>query len=230
MSSPVSRPRAALSSARVVETAIDLADDAREPPTMRRLAESLEVTPMALYKHLANREQLIDAMVDRVVADIPPPSEADGWRPVLRSRILSARGVMRRHAWAQAAIESRTAASPVVLAYMDGLMAIMFSGGLSADLVHHAMHALSTRMWGFTRDVLPMPPTPDDPAERARALAAFAERYPAIIRMATTAPHADAGCDADAEFAFALDLILDGIERLHESGWASTRGASQPIA
>lgn len=102
---------------------------------------------------------------------------------------------------------------------MNALMAMMFSGGLSADLVHHAMHALSVRMWGFTRDALPMPTPPADPTERARVMTEFAEAYPAIISMATHATHAGAECDEDAEFDFALDLILDGVDRLHQQGW-----------
>lgn len=188
---------------------------------MRRLADALGVTPMALYKHVDNREQLIDLMVDAIIDAIPAPSAERNWQNRLRSRILGARATMAQHAWAQGAIESRTQASPLVLDYMDSLMAIMLDGGLSADLVHHAMHALSTRMWGFTRDVLPTPATPEEPEAREAALAGFAQRYPAIVRMATTAPNAGDGCDADAEFRFALDLLLDGFERLHATGWKS---------
>ena len=249
---PASRPP--LDRTQVVEAAIRLADeDGIEPPSMRRLADALGVTPMALYKHVANREQLIDAMVDHVVAEIdvepapsaatraagadpllrearvvasPPSMDAErsratdaDWSRVVRSRIMSARAALTRHPWAQTAIETRTSASPVVLAHMDALMAAMFAGGLSADLVHHGMHALSTRMWGFNRDVLPTPAVPDDPAERARAYETFADDYPAIVQMATQAHRTGPECDADAEFAFALDLLLDGIERRYASGW-----------
>lgn len=218
----------------VVSTAIALAD-ARglEATTMRGLADVLRVTPMALYKHVAHREQLIDEMVDHVVGAIAEPpddaaaadtertADAEDWRAHVRRRVLAARRVLRTHPWAQNAIETRTTASPVVLAYMDALMSAMFAGGLSADLVHHAMHALSTRMWGFTRDVMPTPTVPDDPAERAAALDAFMTAYPAIARMMTTAPHAGQACDDDEEFAFALDLLLDGVQRRHEEGWTS---------
>lgn len=203
-------------------TAVELADrDGLDGLSMRRLADDLGVTPMAIYKHLEGRDRLLDAMVDRVVADIAPVSADGFWKADVRGRILAARAATRRHAWMQSAIESRAAAGPAVLAHMDALMASMFAGGLSADLVHHAMHALSTRMWGFTRDVLPTPTAPVDPAAREAALAAFAEHYPAIVRMATTAPDAGESCDTDAEFVFALDLLLDGVERLHASGWSS---------
>ena len=104
---------------------------------------------------------------------------------------------------------------------LNALMRAMFDGGLSADLVHHGMHALSTRMWGFTRDVMPMPTAPADPAARAAAISAFFTAYPSIGRMSTTAPHAGDGCDDDAEFAFALDLLLEGLAARHASGWTS---------
>lgn len=207
---------------RVVRAAFALADEAGlAGVSMRRLADSLGVTPMALYKHVAGREEILDLMVDELVERIDVDSPEVEWKRRLRARILAAREAMSTHAWAQEAIETRAQATPQVLAYMDGLMSIMFEGGFSADLVHHAMHALSTRMWGFTRDVLPMPVAPEDPAERTEAFAAFARSYPSIARMASTSPHAGGDCDDDAEFAFALDLLLDGFERLHSAGWTS---------
>jgi len=187
---------------------------------MRRVAELLDVTPMALYKHVANRSQLVDEMLDRALAGIADPAQGLEWCEAVRTRILAARALLSSHGWARDAIESRPLATPRVLTHMDGLMSAMFAGGLSPDLVHHAMHALSTRMWGFTREVMPMPELPADPQARAQAMAEYATAYPAIIRMATAASHAGATCDEDAEFAFALDLLLDGIARLHEQGWS----------
>lgn len=214
--------RTPLDRRRIVDAAIALADrDGLDATSMRRVAESLGVTPMALYKYVDGREQLLDEMVDRLIEAVDEPAGNGPWREVLRTRILATRAALAAHPWAQDAVESRTLASPRVLAYMDSLMAVMFAGGLSADLVHHAMHALSTRMWGFTRDVMPTPRLPEAPDERARAMAAYATAYPAIVRMATTAPHADLGCDDDAEFEFALDLLLDGVERHHRAGWGS---------
>lgn len=219
MSTVVTRP--SLDRTRVLDAAVALADETGlDAMSMRRLADGLGVTPMALYKHVAHREELVDGMVERIVATIAAPQDGQTWKQALRTRILSARDVMTRHPWAQAAVETRTTAGPAVLGYMDSLMGLMFDGGLSADLVHHAMHALSTRMWGLTRDVLPTPTLPADPDDRARAMAGFADTYPAIVRMATTAQHAGAGCDADAEFAFALDILLDAFERMHADGWS----------
>ncbi|WP_438354544.1 TetR/AcrR family transcriptional regulator [Microbacterium sp. CJ88] len=208
---------------RVLDAAVALADATTlEATSMRRLAETLGVTPMALYKHVADREELIDGMVDVVVAEIEariaddagsaasaPPAD---WRAAVRGRILTARAVILQHAWAQEAIVTRTRSSVAVLSYMDALIGILRAGGLPIDLVHNAMHALSTRMWGFTREVFPTPQLPADPAERAATLAEFARVYPNIVHMADAVSHAG-GCDDEAEFAFALDLLLDGFAR-----------------
>jgi AcrR family transcriptional regulator len=225
VSSEHSGERRRLDRATVVDAAIEYAD-ARglDALSMRRLAESVGVSAMALYKHVSSREELLDAMVEQVVERIPPSEAGEAWVEALRARILAARDALGRHPWAQSAIETRATAGPAVLGYMDDLMGIMFAGGCSADLVHHAMHALSTRMWGFTRDVLPTPTMPADPDQYAQALAAYQQQYPAIVRMASSASGAGAGCDADAEFAFALDIMVESFERLRVAGWSSDAG------
>lgn len=218
----MSSRKASLDRDRVLDAAITLADRVGlEGLSMRRLAETVGVTPMALYKHVSNREDLIDTMVERIVSAFRVSDGDTDWKREVRARILAARAVTTRHTWWRTAVETRTMAGPAVLSHMNALMEAMFHGGFSPDLVHHAMHALSTRMWGFTRDVMPTPTLPADPEARDAALSAYAEAYPAIVRMAATASHAGAACDEDAEFLFALDILLDGFERLHERGWRS---------
>ena len=112
-------------------------------------------------------------MLDHVLALLPEPGDQEGWRPQVRARILACRSLLGRHPWMREAIETRTLATPQALGHMDALMAAMFDGGLSADLVHDAMHTLSTRMWGFTREAMPTPRVPDDPGEREQAIAEF---------------------------------------------------------
>lgn len=193
--------------------AVALADEVGlEQTSMRRLAESLGVTPMALYKHVADREELIDGMVDVVVAEIVDAPPTRGWQAAVRGRILSSRAAVLRHPWARDAIETRTSSSPIVLRHMDALIGMLRAGGFSQELVHNSMHALSTRMWGFTRDVFPTPRLPAEPAERDAMLAHFSAEYPHIVAMASAVESAG-GCDEEAEFAFALDLMLDGFER-----------------
>jgi AcrR family transcriptional regulator len=221
--------RAPLSRDRVLRAAVALADDAGiDSVSMRRLAQELGVVPMALYKHVANKDELLDGMVDVIVGEIDPPAHGADWKDAIRQRILSARRSLLRHRWASQVVETRPHATPVVLDYMDSLIGMFRAGGFSVDLTHHVMHALGTRMWGFTQEVFPTPAPPADPAERAAMFDGFAARYPHIIEMATASAHDEesavgGGCDDQFEFEFALDLLLDGFDRLHRQGWSSRR-------
>ena len=223
----VQPPRPPLSRERVLGAAVALADEAGiHAVSMRRLAQDLGVVPMALYKHVANKEELLDGMVDVIVGEIDPPADGADWKDAIRRRILSARQSLLRHPWASQVVETRPHATPVVLDYMDSLIGMFRAGGFSVDLTHHVMHALGTRMWGFTQEVFPTPAPPADPEQRAAMFGRFAERYPHIIEMATASAHDQAsavggGCDDQFEFEFALDLLLDGFDRLHRQGWSS---------
>ena len=194
---------------------------------MRHLALELGVVPMAIYKHVANKEELLDEMIDAMVREIEPLLEGADWKSTVRHRILWARQALLRHPWAPHVIESRTHASPIVLDYMDSLIGIFLNAGFSADLTHYAMHAIGSRMWGFIQEVFPTPSQPADPESLAAMFAEYSVRYPHIIQMALAASHGNAssivaGCDDQIEFEFALDVLLDGFERLHEEGWSST--------
>ncbi|WP_354639285.1 TetR/AcrR family transcriptional regulator [Kitasatospora camelliae] len=219
--------RTPLSRERVLRAAVAFADRGGiEALSMRGLAQELDVVPMALYKHVANKEQLLDGMVDMIVGEIAPADGGDGWKAAVRGRVLSARAVLLRHPWAPRVIESRTAPTPGVLGYLDSVIGMLRAGGLSADLAHHAMHALGSRVWGFTQELFPSPPVAD-PQDRAEALGALSAHYPNIAEIVAARPHepgsvVGGGCDDRFEFEFALDLLLDGIERLHRSAWSST--------
>jgi AcrR family transcriptional regulator len=219
---------------RVLETAVRLADQIGiEALSMRRLAQELDVVPMALYKHVQNKEELLDGMVEVIVREIDPPVPDTDWKSAVRQRVLSARRALQRHPWARQAIESRITKTPAVLEYMDSFTGMFLAGGFSPDLAHHVMHAIGGRMWGFTQELFDdsagpateaAPPPP--PEAQAAMMAQMAERYPNIVTIATIAPHDEAsvvghGCDDQFEFEFALDLLLDGFERLHEQGWSS---------
>jgi len=224
-----SRPgttRAALSKDRVLRAAVSLADEGGIAAlTMRRLARELEVEAMSLYHHVADKDQVLDGMVDVVVGEITAgvrdggaSSDGAGWKAAVRHRILAARQVLLRHPWAPGVIESRTTMSPTVLRYFDSLTGLLLGGGLSADLAHHALHALGSRALGFSQELF-------DPAagagdESERMLEDYADRLPNLVGMLTEIAHDDPDntlgwCDDQAEFEFALDLILDGLERLN---------------
>jgi hypothetical protein len=117
---------------------------------------------------------------------------------------------------------------------MDSLAGGFRAGGFSADLTHHVMHALGNRIWGFSPELFDEPEgeTPQTLSPEALEAMAreFAEKYPNILAIATAATDGDlsrvgAGCDEQFEFEFALDLLLDGAERLHRQGWNSARAS-----
>lgn len=227
--------RRPLSKDRVLRTAVTLADEAGiDAVSMRNLARRLDVVPMALYKHVANKEELLDGMVEVVVGEIDPPGEGSDWRSAIRLRVLSARRALLRHAWAPAVIESRSNLTPAVLDYMESIIGIFRKGGFSVDLTHHVMHALGSRMWGFTQELFPSPPEPDAAVQEAM-MREMASRYPNIIAIASSGPHDESsivgpGCDDQFEFEFALDVLLDGFERLHRQGWTSADGSPSTLA
>ncbi|MGV9979432.1 TetR/AcrR family transcriptional regulator [Micromonospora wenchangensis] len=224
--------RTPLNRDRILRAAVTLADGAGiDSLSMRNLAQELGVVPMALYKHVANKDELLDGMIDVVVGEIEPLTPGVGWQPAIRRRVLSARQVLRRHPWASLAIESRSTATPAVLGYLDSMIGALRAGGLSADLTHHVMHALGSRILGFSQELFDAsrqagrtgPTTPAPPAPLPPEVAA---RFPHVAEIATAAAHdtgtvVGAGCDDQFEFEFALDLLLDGIERLRAQGWTS---------
>jgi AcrR family transcriptional regulator len=219
--------RAPLSRDRVLRAAVALADDAGiESLNMRRLAQELGVVPMALYKHVANKDQLLDGMVDVIVGEIQPPVHGADWKSAVRQRILAARRALLRHPWASRVIESRATPTPAVLEYMDSVIGMFRAGGFSVDLTHHVMHALGSRVLGFTQELFDNPPAVD-PQMQAAMLRELAGKYPYVAEMAVAAAHEEdsvvgSGCDDQFEFEFALDILLDGFERLQHQGWTST--------
>jgi AcrR family transcriptional regulator len=209
----------------VFQAAMALADRGGiEALTMRNLAADLGVEAMSLYHHVANKEALLDGVVDSVVAEIEIElggfeATADGttWRKVLRDRILTARRVMLRHPWAPAVIETRTIATPRTMLYMDSLLGILLQGGFSYDLGHHTMHALGSRALGFNQELFQPAPDAesDDPNDIVEDLSAM---LPNIVGMLSKISHDDPDttlgwCDDQEEFEFGIDVLLDGLER-----------------
>ena len=215
------QPRSPLTRERVLSTAVALADEGGILSlSMRKLAQALDVVPMALYRHVANKGELLDALVDVVIGEIDPPLEEADWKTALRARILSARRALLRHPWASKVMESRTTPTPTVLGYMDSMIGMFRTGGFSLDLTHHALHAMGSRMFGFTQELF-NDTTDVDPAAEADMWSAMADTFPYIFEIFTKISHDDSstvgpGCDDQFEFEFALDLMLDGLERLKD--------------
>ncbi|WP_433733666.1 TetR/AcrR family transcriptional regulator C-terminal domain-containing protein [Nocardia sp. CA-129566] len=218
-----------MSRIRVLSTAIGLADEGGiESLTMRRLAELLGVEAMSLYHHVANKEDVLDGVVDVIVGEINEvvgridvSAAGAAWQQAVRRRILAAREVLLRHKWAPGVIQTRTNTSQAVLRYYDGLLGLMREGGFSYDQTHHALHVLGSRALGFTQELFDPGDGPVD-AEAMAALDAMSEALPNLVGMLREVAHDDPDstlgwCDDQFEFEFALDLILDGLDRLRET-------------
>ena len=219
--------RVPLSRGRVLRAAVALADNGGlESLSMRKLADELGVVPMALYKHVANKEVLLDGMIDVVVSEIDPPVPGAERKSAVRQRILSARRALLRHPWASRVIESKKNPTPVVLEYMDSMIGLFRAGGFSVNLTHHVMHTIGSRVLGFTQELFNESRTVD-PEMQAIMLREMGSQFPNVLAIAMAASHegesvVGPGCDDQFEFEFALDLLLDGFERLRTQEWTST--------
>src|SRR3954451_23791901 len=210
----VDERRAPLTRERVLGAAVALADrDGIDAVSMRNLGQELGIEAMSLYTHIRGKEDLLDGMVDVVVGEIPVDVGGPDWRTTLRRQILDARAVMLRHRWAARIIETRSAPGVATLGYMEAATGVIRDGGFSVDLTHHAMHVLGSRILGFNQDLYDDSGTPDKAA--APFAAQLATAYPNIAAIAGAASHEGGlgGCDDDYEFAFGLDLIIEGLQR-----------------
>jgi AcrR family transcriptional regulator len=225
--------RVPLSRARVLEAAVELADrEGIDAVSMRRLGQVLGVEAMSLYTHVRGKDDLLDGMVDTVVGEITVDTAGPDWQTTLRRSILGARTVMLRHTWAAHVIETRTTPGLATLRYMEAMTGVIRDGGFTIDLTHHAMHVLGSRILGFNQDLY------DDSGAQDDATAAFAAQlasaYPNIAAIAGAASHEGGlgGCDDDYEFAFGLDLIIEGLQRRLErdQGSRARQPESSPTA
>jgi AcrR family transcriptional regulator len=218
---PSAERRTPLTRERVLQAAVDLADRGGiEALSMRKLGQELDVEAMALYRHVRNKDDILDGIVDVIVGEIDVPEPGDDWKGTLRHKVVAARRVMLRHPWAPRVLEERVSLGPAALGYVDSVLGILLAGGFSLDLAHHALHVMSSRILGFNQDLFDdggeADQTPDAAANFSRTMA---DRYPHLTELAMAASH-DGGlgrCDDDIEFYFGLDLVLDGLERLRDA-------------
>ena len=208
----------------MLDAAIRLADEGGiESLTMRRLARELGVEAMSLYNHVANKGDLVDAMVDLVVSEIELPATSDTWDVAVRECAISAHEVLLRHPWSCSLVMSSTSTSIVRNArvrYLEWLLGRLREAGFSPELTYHAYHALDSHILGFTLWELGH----SGAANAIRGdkdLADFAASFVRELRAADypyLAEHAEQhvaalGDEGTSEFEFGLDLILDGLER-----------------
>ena len=217
---PRAEPRSRLSRERVLRTAIAHADaGGLDALSMRKLAEELYVAPMALYRHVANKDDLIDGMVDVVFSEVGLPSTAPDWRTAMRQRAISLRDVLARHRWAIGLMESRRYPGPANLRHHDAVIGSLRAGGFDMALVAHAYSVLDGYIYGFALTKMNLPfESGDDVAQIAETmLEPFpVNEYPNLVAFLTE--HVmKPGYDYGDEFEYGLELILDGLESARQT-------------
>jgi AcrR family transcriptional regulator len=208
--------RVQLNPERVLRAATAIADSSGIAAlTMRSLAQELRVKPMSLYHHVANKEEILNGIVDAVFGEIELPSPEDDWRAAMRQRAISARQVLGRHAWATPLMSSRTSPGPATLRHHDAVIGTLRRGGFSVALAAHAFSVIDSYIYGFALQEAALPfDGPDTAAEVAEQIFAHfpTDAYPHLAEL--TIEHVlQPGYDYGDEFVFGLDLILDGLER-----------------
>jgi AcrR family transcriptional regulator len=219
MSEPASedgRRRARLTRERVLQGALSVADSGGLGSlTIRSLAKELGVKPMAVYHHVANKDEILDALVDIVFGEIELPVPGRDWRSELRRRAHSAREVLARHRWAVGLLESRSSPGPANLRHHDTVIATLRGAGFSAEMTAHAYALIDSYVYGFALQEAALPfEGPESVGEVAEPIMELmgAGKYPHLVEMATSY-YMQPGYDFGDEFRFGLDLILDGLER-----------------
>jgi AcrR family transcriptional regulator len=210
-------PRAPLSRERVLRSAIAIADRGGiESLTMRDLGRELGVEAMSLYNHVANKDDMLDGMIDLVLGDVELPADEPDWKQAMRRRAVSAHRVFASHPWATALVDSRESSGPARLRYFDWVVGTLRRAGFSLPQTAQAFSLLDSYIYGFGRQQLNMSADGDYDTElmaEAFMAAIPADEYPYLTEMVVE--HAlKHGYDADADLEFGLSLILDGLERV----------------
>jgi hypothetical protein len=186
---------------------------------MRKIGEELHVEAMSLYNHVANKEDILDGIVDLVFSEIALPSDRVDWNTAMRQRAISAHDTLLRHPWATSLMQSRTKPGPATLRHHDAVIGSLRSAGFTVDMAAHAFSVVDSYIYGFALQQVNLP---SHTSEEAVALAGNILRrlstseYPHLAEMIVEYGMKPGYAYAH-EFEFGLDLILNGLERLQDT-------------
>jgi AcrR family transcriptional regulator len=211
--------RVPLSKERVLRAAVLVADQGGVASlTMRKLAETLGVEAMSLYYYVADKDEILDGMVDLVFGEIDLPSREADWKAAMRQRAISARDALTRHPWAIGVMDSRPNPGPATLRHHDAVIGNLRQAGFPIALAAHAFSVIDSYVYGFALQALNLPFDTSEELEKvAEAMLREmpADEYPYLTEMIVE--HAlQPGYSYADEFEFGLDLILDGLERARD--------------
>jgi AcrR family transcriptional regulator len=208
-------PRAPLTRERALSAAIALADaEGLGALTMRRLAQELGIEAMSLYHHVANKDDILDGMVDMVFGEIELPAAGADWKTAMGERARSARAALMRHRWAIGLMESRASPGPATLRHHDAVLGACRAAGFSVAMSAHAFSLIDSYLYGFVlQEVnLPFDDSSDLAAVVGEMLLPFsADDYPHLVEL-TTEHILQPGYSYGDEFESGLGRILDSLE------------------
>ena len=181
---------------------------------MRKVAQALGVKAMSLYNHVANKDDMINSIMDIVVGEIELPRFDIDWKTAMRQRALSTHEVLLNHPWAAIAIMSRINIGPAMLRYIDRTIGCLREAGFSWEMADHAWNAIDSHIYGFTLQKLNFPVEASDYAETAESYISYIppDQYPYMHQLSLYI--IDGSYDGLHDFELGLDLILDGLEGL----------------
>jgi AcrR family transcriptional regulator len=208
-------PRPPLTRQRALATAVALADAGGIASlTMRRLALELGIEAMSLYHHVANKDDILDGMVDMVFGEIELPAAGAAWKPAMRDRARSARAAMMRHPWAIGLMESRSSPGPATLRHHDAVLGCCRAAGFSVAMAAHAFSLIDSYVYGFVLQEVNLPfRDGDDLGEvvESMMLPFSADDYPHLVEL-TTEHVLQPGYSYGDEFEYGLGVILDSLQ------------------
>jgi AcrR family transcriptional regulator len=223
MSSPESDvlhrlPRASLTREAIVAAAAEVLDEEGiDALTMRSVARRLDAGAMSLYRHIGGREELLDLVIARMVADVPERPLTGDWRVDLAAVARDVRAVLLRRPNLTVLLTSRSGPGAGSLVVLDRSLGILRAGGFSTADAVRANHVLGNfvagaALWeavGFGGA------TGEERAQQARAAADAVTQIPtdAYPNVAWAADALFAGT-ADDRFEFGLRALLDGFEAM----------------
>jgi AcrR family transcriptional regulator len=207
----------------VIRAAVEIADaDGVASLSMRKVGEAVGVEAMSLYHHVANKDDLLDGMVELLYAEIDLPLDERDWKQAMRRRAHSAREVMRRHRWATALMESRRNPGPENLRHHDGVVGIFRRAGFSVEMSGHAYALVDSFIYGFAIQEATLPFDEGSGAsDMARELLddGVLDDYPHLVEFIRERALEET-YDFGDEFEWGLERVLDAIERALDGGAA----------
>jgi AcrR family transcriptional regulator len=198
-----------------MHAALELADTSGiDSLSMRKLGQELGVEAMSLYNHVANKDDILDGIVDLVFSEIALPVEQAGWKTAMRTRAISAHEALLRHPWATSMMQSRTKPGNATMRHHDSVLGSLRKAGFTVVMAAHAFSVIDGYVYGFALQQINLPLQSREQVTEVGEgiLRQLAGDYPYLAEMITD--HAmQPGYDYAQEFEFGLDLILDGLER-----------------